>query len=598
MGGALRHALRWGVAATLVAAALAVLSPPPAGAVSSGRPIAIAVGTDGTSYVGFASGGKLLRLDADGNPDGSLALSSSGPVDGLAVDADGNVWVDDGETVSQVAPDGTPLTQFAHDPGGNCPVDHAHDPARYGGLAVTSDRVYVAARCRADVEVYDLAGNLEAQVGLPGNDYPRGVALAPAFDGVPARLYVGVPDSRVVQVYNLRSLRTGADPVRTVHVQRGPGFAGPLISGLIADTKGQLGVLDAANNAIYFYNATQDYGFYRTLGHPPDPGSGKGHLDHARSITLGAPVLGGNYWIADTGNGRVQRWTVEGTTRWMADAQTPGDPGAPVNTAVPVITGTADVGFELTCSDGEWTGAPFAFTRVWQRDGVTIDGATDSTYVVSDADAGTEISCVVTALNDVGASGPASSEPVTIPGGTEPPVKTCRGRPAVKIDKGAHYARDPYTVLTIRAPVGATAVTISNDAKFKRADTKALVTSCRYLWTLDKRSSKVPKTVWVRFPGAASAGRAKDQIVLDSAAPKLKRVTAAWSNARWGWVVHIHASDQGTGLATVTYGSSRRSNKTVRWGTDIVSWDSGWIRWFQVKDRAGNVSRWYHLTGI
>lgn len=598
MGGALLHALRWGAAATMVAGALAVLPSSPADAVSSGRPIAVGVAEDGTSYVGFASGGRLLRLTGDGTADGVLALDVDSAVDGLDVDADGDVWVDYGDSVSELAPDGTLLTHFDHASTGSCPDDRAHDPARYGGIAVTSDRVYVAGRCRGDLEVYDLGGDLVASVDLPGSGYPRGVALAPAYEGLPARLYVTMPDERTVLVYNQRSLGAGADPARVLDVQRSAGYAAPLTSGVIADVNGQVGVLDAANNALYLYNGTQGYGFYRTLGHPPDPGSTKGHLDHPRAIALGDPVLGGNYWIADTGNGRVQRWTVEGTTHWMADTPPPGDPGAPVNTGVPVISGTADVGEELTCSDGEWSGDPDSFSRVWQRDGVTVDGATLATYVVTSDDAGTDLSCAVTAYNDAGASGPASSAPVSVPGGVDPPVQTCRGTPSVRIDKGARYARDPYVVLTIRAPAGATAVTISNDPSFKHADTKALTKSCRYAWTLPKQSSRVPKTVRVRFPGAASAGRASDSVLLDSADPKLRRVTAHWSNARRGWVVHVNASDVGSGLATVTYGRSRGSNQTVRWGTDIVSWDSGWIRWFRVRDRAGNVSRWYHLTGI
>ena len=589
------------VAATLVAGALTVLPTlptAPAGAVSAGRPIAIGVGEDGTSYVGFAGGGRLLRLNGDGDPDGVLALDVDSAVDGLDVDADGDVWVDYGDSVSELAPDGTLLAHFDHDSTGSCPDNRAHDPARYGGIAVTHDRVYVAGRCRGDLEVYDLTGDLKMSIDLPGAGYPRGVALAPAFEGVPARLYVTMPDARTVVVYNQRSLRAGADPVKVLHVQRAPGYAAPLTSGVIADVKGQLGVLDAANNALYFYNATQNYGFYRTLGHPPDPSSGKGHLDHPRAITIGDPVLGGNYWIADTGNGRVQRWTVEGTTRWMADTPPPGDPGAPVNTAVPVISGTPEVGQELTCSDGEWSGDPDSFSRVWQRDGVTIDGATSTSYVVTSDDAGTDLSCAVTAYNQAGASGPASSAAVSVPGGVDPPVKTCRGKPSVKIGNGARYARDPYVVLTIRAPAGATAVVISNDAKFRHADTKALTESCHYPWTLPKKSSRVPKTVRVRFPGAPSAGRATDSVLLDSADPKLKRVSARWVNARWGWVVHINASDVGSGLASVTYGRSKRENQTVRWGKDIVSWDSGWLRWFRVRDRAGNVSRWYHLTGI
>ncbi len=103
MGGARKHALWWGATITTVVSALLVLPATPAGAVSPGRPIAVGVGPDATSYVGFASGGRLLRLDPAGDHDGSVPLDQTGPVDGLAVDEDGDVWVDYGDSVSQLS---------------------------------------------------------------------------------------------------------------------------------------------------------------------------------------------------------------------------------------------------------------------------------------------------------------------------------------------------------------------------------------------------------------------------------------------------------------------------------------------------------------
>ena len=81
---------------------------------------------------------------------------------------------------------------------------------------------------------------------------------------------------------------------------------------------------------------------------------------------------------------------------------------APVNTVLPVVSGTnfyvADV---LTTTDGTWTGTPTSFSYQWKR-GVTNIGTNANTYTLVSADAGTNITCVVTATNATGST-PATS---------------------------------------------------------------------------------------------------------------------------------------------------------------------------------------------
>lgn len=98
---------------------------------------------------------------------------------------------------------------------------------------------------------------------------------------------------------------------------------------------------------------------------------------------------------------------------------------SPVNTAIPTITGTPAVGQTLTAaSDGTWTGTPApTLTRKWQRDGVDIASATASTYLLVTADAGHNVSVLVTGTNASGSSS-ASSNPVAIPAVTVAPVNT------------------------------------------------------------------------------------------------------------------------------------------------------------------------------
>ena len=75
---------------------------------------------------------------------------------------------------------------------------------------------------------------------------------------------------------------------------------------------------------------------------------------------------------------------------------------AAVNTAPPTLSGTPAPGQVLTCSTGAWSGSPSSFSYAWLRNGVPISGQAGSSYAVQGADAGSALSCSVTARNDGG----------------------------------------------------------------------------------------------------------------------------------------------------------------------------------------------------
>ena len=82
----------------------------------------------------------------------------------------------------------------------------------------------------------------------------------------------------------------------------------------------------------------------------------------------------------------------------------------PVNTLAPVISGTAERGETLTSTTGTWTGTgTITYAYQWKRDGANISGATSSTYVLVIADDNTNITCLVTATDDVGSSSKISN---------------------------------------------------------------------------------------------------------------------------------------------------------------------------------------------
>jgi hypothetical protein len=75
----------------------------------------------------------------------------------------------------------------------------------------------------------------------------------------------------------------------------------------------------------------------------------------------------------------------------------------PVNTGVPVVTGSPRIGEVLSCGTGTWSGHPTpTYARQWLRDGTNISGATGATYTVLEADLNHAISCRVTATNSQG----------------------------------------------------------------------------------------------------------------------------------------------------------------------------------------------------
>jgi hypothetical protein len=91
----------------------------------------------------------------------------------------------------------------------------------------------------------------------------------------------------------------------------------------------------------------------------------------------------------------------------------------PVNSTVPVISGTVEVGYTLTATTGTWTAGPTSFAFQWQRvnDNITdIDGATGHDYVITANDTGYTLQVKVIATNNSGDSVPAySAETAEIP---------------------------------------------------------------------------------------------------------------------------------------------------------------------------------------
>jgi hypothetical protein len=96
----------------------------------------------------------------------------------------------------------------------------------------------------------------------------------------------------------------------------------------------------------------------------------------------------------------------------------------PINKVPPHVTGTPAVGKTLTCSSGTWESAsPIKYAYQWLREKVPVETATQSTYLVAEADRGYQLSCKVTATNTAGSAVALSDNALKVPG-VPPSVET------------------------------------------------------------------------------------------------------------------------------------------------------------------------------
>lgn len=697
-----RHVVRLLGVTVLLVTGLAALPGAPAGAAVTTGPTAVAVVADGTTYVGTAAGGSLQRIDATGVLLAPIALPRSGPVDGLAVDPDGaSLWVSYGSGASQISLAGTELRYFdaSFEPT-TCAATDTDDPATYGGIAVSADRVVLTHRCGPGIGLHTYArSDLQARGGAQAYDCTgdcRYGDVAFSSRTTPqssqGSWYVTVPGQAEVEVWAGFDNVHGT-PYRTITIAGRSGWATPRPTGITVDDEGTMFVTDSANHVVYVYDASGNE--VRYIGNPPDADDNDYGFDTPVAIAQyprNGPLdsMRGNLLVADSGNNRIVRRDTYTYRYWDAylDGSGGGTPStAPINTTLPTVTGTPAVGQTLTCEPGTWAGAPDSYdygwnrngsylpgvtgatyvvpqadsgqklscfvratnaagtsdyatsakvtiastppaastpvntirptiagtpqpgqtlgcgngswtgspaptyTQQWLRDGTPIAGATSSSYLVLDADLGTQLACRVTATNTQG-SATAQSAPVTVT--STPPTSSCPGAAGVSINSAALYTTSASVSLRIRPPAGATQVLVSNDGGFDTAAVRALSADCTYPWTLTGSSSRDAKVVYVRFAGGGvdELTTLSDDVVLDTLAPALPRPTVARTGAKT-FKVTLRASDRTTAVARVQYAAAKGARgTTVAYRSTFTTRTPAKFTWFRVYDRAGNVSVW------
>jgi LmbE family N-acetylglucosaminyl deacetylase len=102
----------------------------------------------------------------------------------------------------------------------------------------------------------------------------------------------------------------------------------------------------------------------------------------------------------------------------LAEIQTRMHEPVDLDSSTPVLTGGVKVGQTVGVSPGTWGPATVAFAYQWMRDGEPIAGATSSTYVPVNTDAGSLLSVTVTGSADYYLPTSESSAATMVTGGT------------------------------------------------------------------------------------------------------------------------------------------------------------------------------------
>ncbi|MDZ5621575.1 hypothetical protein SFC88_12080 [Nocardioides sp. HM23] len=127
-----------------------------------------------------------------------------------------------------------------------------------------------------------------------------------------------------------------------------------------------------------------------------------------------------------------------------ADAGTdPGTDPTLTNETAPQVTGTPELGQQLTADPGTWSAQPETVSYQWLRMGRPIFDATDPTYWVRPADAGRRITVRVTATHADYADGQATSAPLR--------VARLDTNTRARLPKKLWHSRRPKVVIAVTA---------------------------------------------------------------------------------------------------------------------------------------------------
>jgi hypothetical protein len=143
------------------------------------------------------------------------------------------------------------------------------------------------------------------------------------------------------------------------------------------------------------------------------------------------------YALTSSDQSATIRVAVTASSTWGAATSVSAQTGvvasqsiAPSNSSLPVISGTAEVGSQLSSSAGSWSGLPTNYAYQWNRcdssgaNCAAISGATNTSYLLASADEGATIRVAITVSNSAGSSTAASAQTAMVAAPPSAPANT------------------------------------------------------------------------------------------------------------------------------------------------------------------------------
>lgn len=293
-------------------------------------PQAVAVGADGSVYVGDQGSHVVQVFGADGTFRRQIGSAGTRPgeftgVGALAVAGDGTLLVAvganridrfaaDGSLINSFGQSGTEVGQFRFGGG------RGNDAGAGGGLAASGRTVYVADSGNDRLQRFSIDGGSGAEIVAPGTlANPKGIAVRGT------RLFVADDQNHRVVV-----LDTGGRALTTIGSGNGP-RPGQLNFpyGVALDAAGRVFVADNLNQRVSRFSVGPRYPYKARFG---SYGSSPGQLAFPRGIATDAA---GNLYVTNTGNNRIDVFDRSGAIlrSFGRSGRDPGQFGTPLGVA-------------------------------------------------------------------------------------------------------------------------------------------------------------------------------------------------------------------------------------------------------------------------